>query len=70
MDDLNDGTETDPTWTALITAPYPEWTSGHNCLDAAHVTVLRLFFGDVPGPFQITSKATNHGHTARRRGSS
>ena len=46
---------TDPTWTALITAPYPEWVSGHNCLDAAHVAVLRLFFGDAPGSFQITS---------------
>ena len=46
-----------PTWAALITAPYPEWTSGHNYLDAAHVAVLRMFFGDDPvgGPFQITS---------------
>jgi hypothetical protein len=53
-------TEPDAGWTALITAPYPEWTSGHNCLDAAHVTVLRLFFGDVPagGSFQITSAST------------
>ena len=51
-------TTTDPTWTALITAPYPEWVSGHNCLDAAHVTVLRLFFGDAPGSFQITSTST------------
>jgi hypothetical protein len=59
LDDLNDGTTTDPTWTALITAPYPEWTSGHNCLDAAHTTVLRLFFGDAPaGGFQITSFST------------
>jgi hypothetical protein len=31
-----------------LTAPYPEWTSGHNCLDAAHVAVLRMFFGDDP----------------------
>jgi hypothetical protein len=56
-DDGNPDTAADPGWTALITAPYPEWVSGHNCLDAAHVTVLRLFFGDVPkgGSFQITS---------------
>jgi hypothetical protein len=66
LDDGNDGTETDSSWTALITAPYPEWTSGHNCLDAAHVTVLRLFFGDVPGSFQITSRATNHGGSPTR----
>ena len=49
---------TDASWTALITAPYPEWTSGHNCLDAAHVAVLRMFFGDAPGGFQITSIAS------------
>jgi len=66
LDDGNAGTTTDPSWTALITAPYPEWTSGHNCLDAAHVTVLRLFFGDVPGSFQITSRATNHGGSPTR----
>jgi hypothetical protein len=60
LNDGNDDTTTDPSWAALITAPYPEWTSGHNCLDAAHVTVLRLFFGDVPtgGSFQITSVST------------
>jgi len=61
LDDGNAGTTTDPTWTALLTAPYPEWTSGHNCLDAAHVTVLRLFFGDAPGSFQITSTFPNPG---------
>jgi hypothetical protein len=58
LDDGNGGTTTDPTWTALITAPYPEWTSGHNCLDAAQVSVLRLFFGDSPGSFSITSFST------------
>jgi hypothetical protein len=66
LDDGNAATVTDPTWTALITAPYPEWTSGHNCLDAAHVTVLRLFFGDAPGSFQITSTFVNPGGPAVR----
>jgi hypothetical protein len=58
-EDGNPGTEPEAGWAALITAPYPEWVSGHNCLDGAHVTVLRLFFGDVPkgGPFQITSSS-------------
>ena len=51
LDDGNAGTTTDASWTALITAPYPEWVSGHNCLDTAQVTVLRLFFGDAPGNF-------------------
>jgi hypothetical protein len=66
LDDGNAATVTDPTWTALITAPYPEWTSGHNCLDGAHVAVLRMFFGDAPGAFQITSLAMNPGGPAVR----
>ena len=56
---LEDGnTATDPVtgWTALITAPYPDHPSGHNCNDAAHVTILRMHFGDViDGGFEITS---------------
>jgi hypothetical protein len=61
-------TAPDATWTALLTAPYPEWTSGHNCLDAAHTAVLRMFFGDDPvgGPFQITSTFVNPGGPAVR----
>ena len=67
LDDGNAATTTDPTWTALITAPYPEWVSGHNCLDAAHTTVLRLFFGDAPaGGFSITSTFVNPGGPAVR----
>ena len=67
-EDNNPATVADPDWTALITAPYPEWTSGHNCLDAANTTVLRMFFGDDPvgGPFQITSTALNPGGPAVR----
>ena len=58
LEDGNPATDPDPTWTALLTAPYPEWPSGHNCLDGAHVAVLRMFFGDTPGSFQITSVST------------
>ncbi len=65
-EDLRDDTAPDATWTALITAPYPEWVSGHNCLDAAHVAVLRMFFGDAPGAFQITSTFPNPGGPAVR----
>ena len=55
-EDDNPATEAETGWTALITAPYPEHPSGHNCLDTAHVTILRMFFGDViQGGFQITS---------------
>jgi hypothetical protein len=67
LEDGNLGTDPDPTWTALLTAPYPEWVSGHNCLDAAHVTVLRMFFGDaIQGGFQITSTFVNPGGPAVR----
>ena len=67
-EDGNPATEADATWTALLTAPYPEWTSGHNCLDGANITVLRTFFGDDPtgGPFQITSTFANPGGPAVR----
>jgi hypothetical protein len=67
-EDGNPATDPDPTWTALITAPYSETPSGHNCLDAAHVTVLRMFFHDDPvgGPFQITTTFVNPGGPAVR----
>jgi hypothetical protein len=55
-EDGNDATVADPNWTALITAPYPDHTSGHLGLDSSHTGVLRMFFGDVPaGGYQITS---------------
>ncbi|MBA2956527.1 PA-phosphatase [Nocardioides sp. MAH-18] len=68
LEDGNPATDPDLAWTALITAPYPEWASGHNCLDAAHTTVLRMFFGDDPvgGSFQITSTFVNPGGPAVR----
>jgi hypothetical protein len=59
LEDDNPATEPDPTWTALITAPYPEHPSGHLCLDGAQLRVLRMFFPDViEGGFQITSTST------------
>jgi hypothetical protein len=58
-DDDNPATTAEAGWTALITAPYPEWPSGHLCQDTAHVAFLRMFFGDAPsGGFQITSVST------------
>jgi hypothetical protein len=65
--DLNPATSPDPTWTPLISAPYPEHASGHLGLDSSHVTVLRTFFGDAPaGGFQITSAFVNPGGPATR----
>ena len=59
-EDGNPATAPDPTWTALITAPYPDHPSGHLCLDASHTRVLQMVFGtDAPtGGFQITSIST------------
>ena len=53
-EDGNPATEPDPSWMALITAPYPEHPSGHLGLDGAHLEVLQMFFGDKTG-FDVTS---------------
>jgi hypothetical protein len=44
--DGNPATAPDPSWTALLTAPYPDHPSGHLCTDGAHLRVLQMFFGD------------------------
>ncbi|MGA9159269.1 MAG: vanadium-dependent haloperoxidase [Actinomycetota bacterium] len=55
--DTDDNPKTDPdtSWTALLTAPYPEHPSGHMCLDGAHLYVLRSFFGKDKIAFGVTS---------------
>jgi hypothetical protein len=51
----------------LISAPYPEYPSGHLGLDSSHTTVLRMFFGNAPaGGYQITSSFVNPGGPATR----
>jgi hypothetical protein len=66
-EDDNPATDPDPTWTALITAPYPEHPSGHLCLDGAHTRVQQMFFGDlIEGGYQITSISTLLGPTDPR----
>jgi len=54
-EDDNPDTEADTSWTALITAPYPEHPSGHLCLDGAYLTVLKGYFRSDKIPFQVTS---------------
>jgi len=44
-EDGNPDTDPDPSWTALLTAPYPEHPSGHLSGDSAHLEVLHIFFG-------------------------
>jgi hypothetical protein len=53
--DGNRKTEPDTSWTALITAPYPDHASGHLCMDGAHLHVLRSFFGKDEIAFGVTS---------------
>ena len=56
-----------PTWTPLISAPYPEYTSGHLGLDSSHTAVLEMFFGNAPaGGYQITSSFANPGGSTIR----
>jgi len=58
-EDNNAATVADPAWSPLFAAPYPEYVSGHNCLDSAHVRVLRMLFPDAPTDgFSITSRST------------
>ena len=65
--DNNSATAPDLTWTPLISAPYPEYSSGHLGLDSSHTTVLRMFFGNAPaGGYQITSSFVNPGGPAAR----
>jgi hypothetical protein len=66
-DDGNPATSPDPTWTPLLTAPYPEHPSGHLGEDSSHTSVLRMFFGNAPaGGYQITSVFVNPGGPATR----
>ena len=53
--DGNPATEPDPSWTALITAPYADHPSGHLSLDGAHLRVLQTFFGTDEIEFDVTS---------------
>jgi hypothetical protein len=53
--DQNDATVAVSDWTPLLTAPYPDHTSGHLCLDGAHLRVLQLFFGTDVMHFGVTS---------------
>ena len=65
--DGNPATSPDPTWTPLLSAPYPDHVSGHLGLDGAHTGVLQMFFGNAPaGGYEITSSFVNPGGPATR----
>jgi hypothetical protein len=53
--DGNRRTAADASWTALLTAPYPEHPSGHLCLDGAHFQALKTFFRTDKVRFGVTS---------------
>jgi len=61
--DGNPDTEPDPSWTPLLTAPYPEHPSGHLSLDGAHLEVLQMFFGTDKIGFDV--KSSQFGGEAR-----
>jgi hypothetical protein len=66
-EDGNAATVPDASWTALLTAPYPDHVSGHLSLDGGHTRVLQMFFGNAPaGGYQITSGFVNPGGPATR----
>jgi hypothetical protein len=54
-EDGNPDTEPDPSWTSLLTAPYPEHPSGHLSLDGAVLEALKMFFGTNQIRFGVTS---------------
>ena len=54
--DGNPRTDGDTSWTPFLpTPPYPDYTSGANCLAAAMLTTLQLYFGADEFQFSITS---------------
>lgn len=56
--DGNPATAGDPAWTPFLqTPPYPEYSSGANCLVAAITTTLRLYFGGDQFEFSVWSTA-------------
>jgi hypothetical protein len=56
--DGNPRTDGDATWTPFIaTPPYPDYTSGANCLVAAITTVLQQFFRTDRMPYAVSSSA-------------
>lgn len=64
--DGNPRTEGDPTWTPFVaTPPYPDYSSGANCLVASITTLLRLYFGTDEVPFSVSSSAPGSSQNPR-----
>jgi len=58
--DGNPNTVGDPAWTPFLsTPPYPEYSSGANCLSGAMVTTLQLFFGTDEFDFSVSSSVAD-----------
>jgi hypothetical protein len=77
--DGNPATEADPTWTplfdpstpvaappALVTPPFPEYPSGHNCAAGAILRTLRYFFHTDDVAFSASSNKTGTTRTYQR----
>ena len=67
--DLNDRTVGDDEWTPLIaTPPYPDHTSGYNCVTAAWMHTARRFFGHDTLAFDLVRIAPNVPNVTRHYG--
>ena len=52
--DGNDATAGDPAWELMVpTPPYPDHTSGYNCLTGAMMNAADAFFGGEPVAFSL-----------------
>jgi hypothetical protein len=59
LDDLNPATDSDPTWTPLLTTPpYPSYAGNAACIGAASARALQLGFGRDDIPFSVTYPRT------------
>lgn len=55
-DDTNPRTDGDGAWEPFLTTPpYPDYTSGANCLAASITTAMQLYFGTDEVDFSVTS---------------
>ncbi|MGH3077676.1 MAG: vanadium-dependent haloperoxidase [Gaiellaceae bacterium] len=65
-DDGNPKTVGDPTWTSLEgNPPYPEHSSGYNCVTGAFMHTAGAFFGKKPMTFDLVRKVTGAADVTR-----
>jgi hypothetical protein len=59
-EDLNPGTDADPTWMPLLTTPpYPSYAGNMACIGASSARLLALYFGNNDIPFTVQWSGLN-----------